>query len=252
MKTQENMEQEIKQFDRTIEESMNGLSATPPFGMWNRISAELDAAEPAIAAGVAPITSTTIQRTPWRYIAAAAVTGIAVVGAFVYSYVGNNNTVQPVANNNDTPANITPANNAVVVAPVADNTIAAIEEVKPAATVAKKKVVKVESVNPSNEVAIQTPSVVVEKVISPIVEPKVEIANVPANNAQNSELEMGTVPNVALTVGNDKKTELETITVIDNKTAIENKAVDKKKNGAKGKLGKTKKDSKKNWNYLKD
>lgn len=45
MKSKENMEQEIKNFDRTIEESMNNFSAQPPFGMWNRISAELDAAE---------------------------------------------------------------------------------------------------------------------------------------------------------------------------------------------------------------
>ncbi len=48
------MEEQIKNFDRTIEHIMNESAVAPPYGMWNRISAELDKeALPAAAAAPA-------------------------------------------------------------------------------------------------------------------------------------------------------------------------------------------------------
>lgn len=251
MKSKENMEQEIKNFDRTIEESMNNFSAQPPFGMWNRISAELDAAEGIAVAATAPAAATHIQRTPWKFIAAAMFTGAVVTGAFVYAYLGNNdNTV--VADNkteNNTPAVVTTP------APAVNTTVAAIEEVKAQPEIKSVKRMNTAVVAPQG-IVTPAPGAIVESVAPAADNKQQAVAPQPENNG-NSQLYLdNTIPNIALTVKEDKTPELETITVIKNNSeeSTDEKAADlkKKKMNQRSKLGKNKKDGKRSWNYLKD
>ncbi len=83
------MEKEIKDFDRRIEQLMNENSITPPFGMWNRISSELEseALPIAVAAPLALIP----KRAMFGFIAGVAVIGLSLVTAY---FVSNNSTKQ--------------------------------------------------------------------------------------------------------------------------------------------------------------
>lgn len=77
------MNQEIKNFDRTIEHMMNESAVAPPFGMWNRISADLDSAD-AVAA-----TSAASTPAPKRALAGMLI-GVMVIGAsLVTAYMVN-------------------------------------------------------------------------------------------------------------------------------------------------------------------
>lgn len=84
------MEKEIKNFDRSIEQIMNENSVTPPFGMWNRISAELESEALPIAAA-APLARVP-KRAMFSFIAGVAVIGLSLVTA----YLINNKTTQTV------------------------------------------------------------------------------------------------------------------------------------------------------------
>lgn len=250
MKSKENMEQEIKNFDRAIEESMNNYSAQPPFGVWNRISAELDAAEGIAVATTAPAAATHIQRAPWKFIAAAVFTGVIATGAFVYAYFGNDNntTVADNKTENSIPAVVnTPA-------PVINAPVATVEEIKAQPEITATK--KVNKFKAQKTIVAPTPAAIVESV-APATENKQQaiVTPQPEENG-NSQLYLdNTVPNIALTVKEDKTPELEKITVIkNNEESIDEKAADlkKKKISQRTKLGKNKKDSKRSWNYLKD
>ncbi len=84
------MEKEIKNFDRRIEQIMNENSVAPPFGMWNRISSELESEALPIAAA-APL-ALTPKRAMVGFIA-----GVAVIGlSFVTAYLVSNNSIQQV------------------------------------------------------------------------------------------------------------------------------------------------------------
>ena len=90
------MEQKIKNFDRSIEQMMNEHQVTPPFGMWNRISSELETMPEAVAAA-APVVSASLipKRALAGIIAVALVVGsAAITGYLVYSPLNNNNTTK--------------------------------------------------------------------------------------------------------------------------------------------------------------
>ncbi len=83
------MEQNIKNFDRKIEQMMNENSVAPPFGMWNRIASEL-AAEALPVAAAAPVAFIP-KRAVVGFIAGVAVIGLSLVTAYL---VTNNNSVK--------------------------------------------------------------------------------------------------------------------------------------------------------------
>ncbi len=83
------MEKEIKNFDRRIEQIMNENSVAPPFGMWNRISSELESEALPIAAA-APLVLIP-KRAMVGFIAGVAVIGLSLVTAYL---VSNNSTQQ--------------------------------------------------------------------------------------------------------------------------------------------------------------
>jgi hypothetical protein len=74
------MEQDIKNFDRNIEKLMNEHEVAPPFGMWNRISAELDATP--VAATTAP-TSVISKRVIGGFIAGVLIMGVTAVTTYL-------------------------------------------------------------------------------------------------------------------------------------------------------------------------
>ncbi|MCX6199311.1 MAG: hypothetical protein NTY88_08845 [Bacteroidetes bacterium] len=82
------MEKETKNFDRKIEHIMNENSVAPPFGMWNRISSELESEALPIAAA-APL-ALIPKRAMFGFIAGVAVIGLSLITA----YVVNNSTKQ--------------------------------------------------------------------------------------------------------------------------------------------------------------
>lgn len=70
-----------KNFDRNIEQLMNENEVTPPFGMWNRIAAELDASATAPAA--ASQTSPLPQRSFTGLIAGTLIIGVSLIAAYL-------------------------------------------------------------------------------------------------------------------------------------------------------------------------
>ncbi|MFM2307132.1 MAG: hypothetical protein RLZZ367_1801 [Bacteroidota bacterium] len=130
------MDQNIKNFDRNIEQMMNEAAVEPPFGMWNRIAADLDAAE-AVAT---PAAGTPV---PQRSVAAMLV-GVMVIGAsLVTAYMVNTNNNQQLttAANVSQPTEITTpvAEQPIVTAIETPKTIAALPVQK--AQPAKRSVV---------------------------------------------------------------------------------------------------------------
>ena len=86
------MDQKIKNFDRTIEQKLNEAEVAPPFGMWNRISGELDVAEtlPTAAAAVAPIAAVS-KRAAIRFIVAASLISSSLVTAYIVNSLNHKN-----------------------------------------------------------------------------------------------------------------------------------------------------------------
>lgn len=80
-------EKMIKNFDRTIEQRLNESAVTPPFGMWNRISAELDNVAPVAV----PTTPLIPRGTVVGFIAGASLISLLTAGMLFY----NNNYNQP-------------------------------------------------------------------------------------------------------------------------------------------------------------
>ncbi|HWB64358.1 MAG TPA: hypothetical protein VG603_12660 [Chitinophagales bacterium] len=107
------MEQKIKNFDRAIEQMMNEQQVSPPFGMWNRISAELDASAMPLAASTPPAGALMPKRAVAGFIAGVLITGISVATGFmINSYL---NSGKAAANTNITAPSFspfTPANTA--------------------------------------------------------------------------------------------------------------------------------------------
>ena len=112
------MEQEIKNFDRAIERIMDQQQVTPPFSMWNRISAELEstpAAAPAQPNSMMP-------RRAMYGLLAAAIIGASLVGAYMLGSSPKNE----VATSSKTAAPVI-AQMAPVTQPTINQSVAAIE-----------------------------------------------------------------------------------------------------------------------------
>ena len=91
------MEQKIKNFDRSVEQMMNEHEVAPPFGMWNRISADLEAMPVAATAPV--VTSLIPKRAMMGIIASALIIGTAVITGYLVSSSNPAKTsIAPVAN----------------------------------------------------------------------------------------------------------------------------------------------------------
>lgn len=90
------MDQKIKNFDRSIEQKLNENEVAPPFGMWNRISAQLDVAETLPVAAAAPVALIS-KRHIAGFIAAAALISSSLITAYLVSaYKQSKNTPNPV------------------------------------------------------------------------------------------------------------------------------------------------------------
>ncbi len=86
------MDQKIKKFDRSIEQMMNEHQVAPPFGMWNRISSELEVMP--VAAAAAPVATSLIpKRAMAGIIAATLIMGTTIItGYLVNSTINKNKT----------------------------------------------------------------------------------------------------------------------------------------------------------------
>lgn len=76
------MDQNMKSFDRIIEQRMNEETVPPPFGAWNRIAAQLDAM-PMAAAEPAPVNNYIPKRVVASFIAGMMVMGATIAAGFM-------------------------------------------------------------------------------------------------------------------------------------------------------------------------
>lgn len=164
------MEQDIKNFDRTIEQAMNEQQVAPPFGMWNRISADLDAMPMATAPTVAP-TSALPKRAFVGFIAAALLIGVTAVTAYM---VNSTKVNSAVATPTAVKANETTVPAKVIATPVEQPKA----EVKP--ITAKVAPVLTASAKKNNVVAelpknTDVPAGAVDNTAAPAVEPSVVV-----------------------------------------------------------------------------
>lgn len=141
------MEEKItKEFDRSIERMMNENTVAPPFGMWNRISADLDAIAPA-----APVAAPLIPRgVLYGFIAGASLAGTLITGLLLFNQSGADKEVALL----NTPA-------PVVVSPENKVSLAAIEKgeeiAKPVSpSIVANKTVEVKATAPVVEVLATT------------------------------------------------------------------------------------------------
>lgn len=124
------MDQKMKNFDRGIEQMMNESAVAPPFGMWNRISAELDA-EVAVAAK--PAASPVPQRSLTGMVIGALIIGASLVTAYVVNSNDNENN-RPSAITATAPVVVAPAITTQVAAPaISQQQTVLVSEVKPTA-----------------------------------------------------------------------------------------------------------------------
>lgn len=91
------MEEKIKNFDRGIEQMMNESSVAPPFGMWNRIAADLDAAEALPVAAAAPA-SLVSKRVTYGILTVAALISTSFLTALYINSTHQATLTEPVAN----------------------------------------------------------------------------------------------------------------------------------------------------------
>ncbi len=117
------MEQKMKNFDRRIEQMMNESEVTPPFGMWNRIAAELETGATPIPVSVnSPIP----QRTVFGFIAGA----LLISASLMIAYLLNGYSAEEKAIAVNTAVVSQPSETTTVVTEVP--TIVFREEVRPA------------------------------------------------------------------------------------------------------------------------
>ena len=77
------MDQKIKNFDRSIEQKMNEHEVAPPFGMWNRISTELEGMPVPVAAAAPAVGSMIPKRALLGIIAAALVLSTSMITGYL-------------------------------------------------------------------------------------------------------------------------------------------------------------------------
>lgn len=124
-----------KEFDRSIERMMNENAVAPPFGMWNRISADLD----AIAPTAAPVTAPLIPRgVLYGFIAGASLAGTLITGLLLFNQSGANKEVALL----NTPKPTVVSNEITVAPPITEKTEKNVSVVNPVAVVYKSVEVK--------------------------------------------------------------------------------------------------------------
>ena len=87
------MDQKIKNFDRSIEQKMNEHEVAPPFGMWNRISSELEAMPVPVAAAAPTAARLIPKRALLGIIAAALVLSSSVITGYLVNSTLNHGKV---------------------------------------------------------------------------------------------------------------------------------------------------------------
>ena len=126
------MDQKMKNFDRSIEKMMNEHEVAPPFGMWNRIAAELETSATPIPVFVnSPIP----QRSVYGFIAVA----LLISASLLTAYLVNNSTKEET-----TPVTKALATKAAIAAPVITEipTLVFREETKPTVSTSQTKAAK--------------------------------------------------------------------------------------------------------------
>ncbi|HLP49581.1 MAG TPA: hypothetical protein VK154_01790 [Chitinophagales bacterium] len=150
------MDQKMKNFDRGIEQMMNESAVAPPFGMWNRISAQLDA-EVAVAAK--PAASPVPQRSLTGMVIGALIIGASLVTAYVVNSTDNNNN-RPSAITATAPVVVAPAIATPVTTPaISQQQPVLVSEVKPTAIRSSKPKTIAKPVEEKVTIAEETASV---------------------------------------------------------------------------------------------
>lgn len=182
------MEQNTKNFDRAIEHMMNEHEVTPPFGMWNRISSEL---ETMPAAAGTPVAAPLI---PKRALAGIIAAALVIGGTMITGYLVNN------AGHTGKPA-VTPAVNSAITATV-----------KPAVT---KSNTTVQTVGVKNSVHTLTASVAKVKAKPAIASSPVQLTIQAAKQVQptiNEQVAVSTASPVIINNNTDVPTPIEPVT----------------------------------------
>ncbi len=108
------MEEKTKNFDRNIEQLMNESSVAPPFGMWNRISSELDATYVMPIAVVAPVTAIS-RRISYGIIAATAIIGSSLLTALYMSSTQKTSSIEKAESQTNHPVSTSSVTHPAVV-----------------------------------------------------------------------------------------------------------------------------------------
>ena len=171
------MEHNTKNFDRNIEQMMNEHQVAPPFGAWNRISAELDAM-PAIAAGAAPVVTSLIpKRAMLGIIAAALVIGASVLTGYLASSSQNNNVV-----NADAKTTVAATTKTTSKPIAAQQTVGVKNSVTPEIALTKVKVKHIAATTP-----VQS-TILAAQQVQPTVNEPVAVTASPIINNQNTDV----------------------------------------------------------------
>ena len=171
------MDQKIKNFDRSIEQKLNESEVAPPFGMWNRISAQLDVAETLPVAAAAPVALIS-KRHIAGFIAAAAIISSSLITAYlVNAYNQSENISQP-----DNQTTVTTTKKTETVTPP----VLGLVEHKVAATITKKSAPAVVAI--TNEEPLMVNS----------------LPEQPTNNLPSAKLNEVAVPDFSIAQNTDK------------------------------------------------
>lgn len=125
------MEDKIKNFDRSIEQAMNETSVTPPFGMWNRISAELEAPAPAPTSWTA---SSLIPKAALMGLVTVAVLETSLLVAYVFNNSPNKITTENITASQEPMQ----SRNIIAIPEVSQEQIAALPERETKVTLSRK------------------------------------------------------------------------------------------------------------------
>jgi hypothetical protein len=172
------MEQNTKNFDRNIEQMMNEHQVAPPFGAWNRISAELDALPTAVAAGSAPVVTRLI---PKRALAGIIAVALVIGSSAITGYLIN------ASHNDEHSGNVVKTSVATTsktnTQPVAVQTEPVKSLVSPAQiALTKVKVKHLVATNPVQQ------TIVAAQQVQPVINQPVAVTPTPIINNENTDV----------------------------------------------------------------
>ena len=174
------MEKKMKDFDRNIEQLMNEHEVAPPFGMWNRIAAEL---ETGVVSSPVSVNSPIPQRAVIGFIAGAIFIGASLVTAYVIN--SNSKMEAPITTVAHQTTNI--------IAPVIFKSESVVkQEIKLVARVSKPKTVAK---------AVEEPTVIEESTANQVLVSSSEVSiptqTIAENNAVNEPYYFPAVDNMS-------------------------------------------------------